>query len=170
MTKSPNTGCAQANRVLAALTSLEIGHEIIECSPELSDTKVFCDHYGYSLDQSANVIVAVGKTEPRQFAACVLLATSRLDINRCVRKRMGVRRASFASSEETRSMTGMEIGGVTALALPESLPIWVDHRVMEPEFIILGGGSRSIKIKVSPNIFERIDNTTIIENLASIPG
>ena len=67
-------------------------------------------------------------------------------------------------------MTGMEIGGVTALGLPQSLPLWVDHRVMEPEFIILGGGTRSIKLKISPDFFQRIDNVTIVEGLASIPG
>ena len=66
-------------------------------------------------------------------------------------------------------MTGMEIGGVTVFGLPESLPIWVDHRVMEPEFIILGGGSRSIKLKISPDVFRRIDGAIIVEGLASIP-
>ena len=66
-------------------------------------------------------------------------------------------------------MTGMEIGGVTVFGLPESLPIWVDQRVMEPEFIILGGGSRSIKLKISPDVFRRIDNAIIVEGLASIP-
>ena len=170
MTKTPQTEISPASRVFAALKDLDVRHEIIECNPELSDTRVFCEHYGYSLEQSVNVIVAVGKSEPRQFVVCVLLATSRLDINHCVRQRMGVRRASFASPEETQRMTGMEIGGVTALGLPQSLPLWVDHRVMEPEFIILGGGSRSIKLKISPDFFQRIDNVTIVEGLASIPG
>ena len=170
MTGSKNIGCDQTSRALTALANLGIKHEIIECNPELSDTQVFCEHYGYSLAQSANVIVAVGKSEPRQFAACVLLATTRLDINHCVRQRMGVRRASFASPEETRTMTGMEIGGVTALGLPQSLPLWVDQRVMESDFIILGGGSRSIKLKISPDVFHRIDNAIIVEGLASIPG
>ena len=117
-----------------------------------------------------NVIIAGGKSEPRQFVACVLLATSRLDINHCVRQRMGVRRVSFASPEETQRITGMEIGGVTAFGLPQSLPLWVDHRVMKPKFIILGGCSRSIKLKISPDVIQLIDNATIVEDLASIPG
>ena len=169
MTKSLRPNISPSSSVFAALKDLDVIPEIIECDPELSDTQVFCEHYGHSLEESANVIVAVGKSEPRQFVACVLLATSRLDINHCVRKRLGVRRASFASAEETKKMTGMEIGGVTVFGLPESLPIWVDHRVMEPEFIILGGGSRSIKLKISPDVFRRIDNAIIVEGLASIP-
>ena len=170
MTKTLRPNISPSSGVFATLKDLDVIHEIIECDPELSDTQVFCEHYGYSLEESANVIVAVGKSEPRQFVACVLLATSRLDINHYVRKRLGVRRASFASAEETKKMTGMEIGGVTVFGLPESLPIWVDHRVMEPKFIILGGGSRSIKLKISPDVFRRIDNAIIVEDLASIPG
>jgi prolyl-tRNA editing enzyme YbaK/EbsC (Cys-tRNA(Pro) deacylase) len=79
---------------------------------------------------------------------------------------MGVKKCSFASAEETRDLTGMEIGGVTAVGLPDSLPLWVDSRVMLPNYVILGGGSRSIKIKVSPQIFRSTPNTTIIEDLA----
>ena len=170
MTNPPQPEISPTDRVFAALKNLDVKFEIIECNPEFSDTQVFCEHYGYSLEQSVNVIVAVGKSEPRQFVACVLLATTRLDINHCVRKRMGVRRASFASQDETRRMTGMEIGGVTALGLPQSLPLWVDQRVMEPDFIILGGGSRSIKLKISPNVFQHIDSATIVEGLAAVPG
>ena len=170
MTKSLRPNTSPSSSVLAALKDLDVIHEIIECDPELSDTQVFCEHYGYSLEESANVIVAVGKSEPRQFVACVLLATSRLDINHRVRKKLGVRRVSFASAEETKTMTGMDIGGVTVFGLPESLPIWVDHRVMESEFIILGGGSRSIKLKISPDVFQRIHNAIVVESLASIPN
>ena len=83
---------------------------------------------------------------------------------------MGVKKCSFASAEETRDLTGMEIGGVTALGLPDSLPLWVDNRVMLPNYVILGGGSRSLKIKVSHNIFHSTPNTTIIKDLALEPS
>jgi len=96
----------------------------------------------------------------------VLLATTRLDVNKCVRKKMGVKKCSFASADETKALTGMEIGGVTALGLPESLPLWIDSKVMQCDYIILGGGSRSIKIKVSPAVFDLTPNTEIVEGLA----
>ena len=165
--ESPSTDAAGA--VLSALTGFEIEHEVLDCDPELADTAVFCEHYGIPLSVSANVIVAAGKSDPRQYAACVLLATTLLDVNKCVRKKLGVKICSFASAEETKALTGMEIGGVTAVGLPESLPLWVDSRVMLPSYVILGGGSRSIKIKVSPQIFRLTPNTTIIENLALDP-
>ena len=167
--EQPFTDIAASNRVLAVLKQLDIDFEVINCDPALADTQRFCEHYGYPLANSANVIIAVGKSEPRQFAACVLLATTRLNINRCVRKRFGVRRASFASPEETRKLTGMDIGGITALGLPESLPVWVDHQVMEMDYIILGGGSRSIKLKLAPEVFRQIQNIAIVEELVIIP-
>ncbi len=159
-----------ASATLTALADFGIEHEVLDCDPELADTAVFCEHYGIPLSISANVIVAAGKSNPRQYAACVLLASTRLDVNKSVRKRMGVKKCSFASAEETRALTGMEIGGVTALGLPASLPLWVDSRVMQPDYVILGGGSRSIKIKVSPAVFNLTPNTTIIEGLAVEPG
>jgi prolyl-tRNA editing enzyme YbaK/EbsC (Cys-tRNA(Pro) deacylase) len=155
-----------AAKVLAALKDLGIEHQVMDCDPELADTALFCEHYGIPPEVSANVIIAVGKSDPRQYAACVLLATTRLDVNKCVRKKMGVKKCSFASAEETRALTGMEIGGVTALGLPASLPLWVDSKVMQPDYIILGGGSRSIKIKISPAIFNLTPNTEVIEGLA----
>ena len=96
MTTTIRSNISPSSGVLAALKDLDMRHEIIECDPELSDTQVFCKHYGYSLEESANVIVAVGKSEPRQFVACVLLATSRLDINHCVRKKLGERNSPYA--------------------------------------------------------------------------
>jgi|TARA_B100000959_G_scaffold22669_2_gene21874 prolyl-tRNA editing enzyme YbaK/EbsC (Cys-tRNA(Pro) deacylase) len=167
---SESSSSDAASATLTALADFGIEHEVLDCDPELADTAVFCEHYGIPLSISANVIVAAGKSNPRQYAACVLLASTRLDVNKSVRKRMGVKKCSFASAEETRALTGMEIGGVTALGLPASLPLWVDSRVMQPDYVILGGGSRSIKIKVSPAVFNLTPNTTIIEGLAVEPG
>ena len=155
-----------AAKVLATLQSLGIEHEVMDCDPELADTAVFCAHYNIPPEVSANVIIAAGKSDPRQYAACVLLATTRLDVNKCVRKKMGVKKCSFASADETKALTGMEIGGVTALGLPESLPLWIDSKVMQCDYIILGGGSRSIKIRISPAVFDLTPNTEIVEGLA----
>ena len=155
-----------AAKVLATLQSLGIEHEVMDCDPELADTALFCEHYNIPPEVSANVIIAAGKSDPRQYAACVLLATTRLDVNKCVRKKMGVKKCSFASAEETKALTGMEIGGVTALGLPESLLLMVDSKVMQCDYIILGGGSRSLKIKISPTVFDLTPNTEIVEGLA----
>ena len=165
MNNKPTVGDPAA-QALATLDMLGLEYEILECDPDLADTAVFCEHDNIPLAVSANVIVAAVKSDPRQYAACVLLATTRLDVNKSVRKRMGVKKGSVASAEETRDLTGMEIGGVTAVGLPDSLPLWVDSRVMLPNYVLLGGGSRSIKIKVSPQIFRSTPNTTIIEDLA----
>jgi prolyl-tRNA editing enzyme YbaK/EbsC (Cys-tRNA(Pro) deacylase) len=86
-----------------------------------------------------------------------------------VRKRLGVSRASFATADETQALTDMEIGGVTPFGLSESLPLWVDQRVMELEYVLLGGGSRTIKIKIAPSVFLHMPNATIVEGLAKDP-
>jgi len=111
------------------------------------------------------MIIVKGKSDEPTFVACVLLATTKLDTNRVVRKRMNARRVSFASVDESE-LTGMEIGGVTPIGLPEDLPLWVDHRVMDCDFILIGGGDRQSKVKISPAYFYMTPSTSIIEGLA----
>ncbi len=106
-------------------------YELFACDPALADTAAFCAAYGFAMENSANTIVVVGKSDPPVYAACVVLATHRLNVNRAVRNRLGTRKASFASPDETRAMTGHEIGGVTVFGLPDGLPILVDAAVME---------------------------------------
>ena len=145
-------------------------YELFPCDPELADTAAFCAAYGFAPEDSANTIVVIGKSDPPRFAACVTLAPYRLDVNRTVRDRLGTRKASFAAAEETATLTGMQLGGVTVFGLPDGLPIWVDSRVMERERIVLGGGSRSWKVIASPSILRALPGFEVVEGLANDPG
>ncbi len=149
------------------LAGQPVPYEIVECDPELADTAAFCAAYGYALEDSANTIVVAGKSTPPVYAACVVLATTRLDVNRTVRGRLGVRKASFAAAEETATLTGMMIGGVTVFGLPPELPLWVDSRVMGRERIVLGGGSRSCKVLAPPAVLLALPNVEVVEGLAT---
>src|SRR5690242_13628638 len=137
------------------LDALGVPYEIFPCDPALADTAAFCAAYGFAPEDSANTILVIGKANPPKYVACVVLATTRLDVNRAVKQRLGAR-ASFASAEDTRALTGMEIGGVTVFGLPADLPIWVDARVMARERIVLGGGSRSCKVLAPPDILRAL--------------
>lgn len=152
------------------LNQLGVDHQLVPCDPELADTAAFCAAYGYALEDSANTIIVVGKADPKSYVACVVLATSRLDVNRTVKKRLGVRRASFAAPEETLGLTGMAIGGVTVFGLPGDLPIWVDDRVMGRDRIILGGGSRNFKVLAAPTILLSLANAEVVAGLALEPS
>ena len=121
-----------SDTLVEQLDSIGIVYEIIPCDPELADTAQFCEAYGYPLEDSANTILVAGKATPPVYAACVVLATTRLDVNRVVKKRMGVRKASFAGGADTEQLTGMAIGGVTPFGLPADLPLWVDGRCNPP--------------------------------------
>ena len=158
---------ADADRVLRQqLDGLGFDYEIVPCDPDLADTAAFCRAYGYRMEDSANTIVVAGKGDPPRHAACVVLATTRLDVNRTVRTRLGVRKASFASAEDTQRLTGMMIGGVTVFGLPLDLPLWVDARVMDRQRIVLGGGSRSCKVLAPPDILLALPNVEVVEGLA----
>jgi prolyl-tRNA editing enzyme YbaK/EbsC (Cys-tRNA(Pro) deacylase) len=153
--------------VLAALDGAGVAYDVVPCDPALADTAAFCEHYGYAPEDSANTIVVASKREPKRYVACVVLATTRLDVNGTVKRRLDAGKVSFASAEETAALTGMELGGVTALALPAELPLWVDAAVMARPRIILGGGSRSMKIHVAPEVFSTLPSVEVVEGLAS---
>lgn len=157
---------ALEQRVREALEALGVPHELIAIDPAFADTAAFCERYGIPLENSANTIVVASKKEPRQYAACVVKATTRLDVNHAVRRLMGVSRLSFATAEETRALTGMLIGGVTLFALPPDLPVYVDEALMDLEWVILGGGSRSLKVRTTPEVFRHVANTTVVPGLA----
>jgi prolyl-tRNA editing enzyme YbaK/EbsC (Cys-tRNA(Pro) deacylase) len=153
--------------VLAALDGLGVDYEAMPCDPDFADTAAFCERYGVLPEDSANTIIVVGKSDPRVYAACVVLATTRLDVNGEVKRRLGTRKASFASADETRELTGMMIGGVTVFALPSGLPLWVDATVMSRQRIVLGGGSRSLKIRTAPSTLAALPAVEIVEGLAT---
>ena len=166
MSDDTTDGAGIDERVRGFLDGLGLPYEVVAIDPAYADTAQFCERYGFPLEQSANTIIVGSKKEPRQYSACVVRATTRLDVNHVVRKLMGVPRLSFATAEETMALTGMMIGGVTVFALPESLPIYVDDQLMPLGYIILGGGSRSSKIKISPDVFTRLSAARIIPGLS----
>lgn len=154
-------------RVQEQLDRLGTPYELFPCDPALADTANFCAAYGFKPEDSANTILVIGKSDPPVYAACVVLATSRLDVNKTVKQRLGTRKASFAPAENTREITGMEIGGVTVFGLPKDLPIWIDARVMARDRIVLGGGSRSFKVIAAPAILSKLPNAEVVEGLAN---
>lgn len=149
------------DRVHEAAAATGVPFEVIDCEPALADTADFCAAYGYAPEDSANCVVVVGKSDPPVFAACVVLATTRLDVNGVVRRRLGTRKASFASPDDVVALTGMTIGGVTPVALPAGIPLWVDGRVMERPRIVLGGGSRACKLLAPPALLSAVGAETV---------
>jgi prolyl-tRNA editing enzyme YbaK/EbsC (Cys-tRNA(Pro) deacylase) len=152
-------------RVRAAVADLT-DVEMIDIDPALADTAPFCAAYGYAMEDSANAILVASRTEPPTFAVCLVLATSRLDVNRTVRKRMSVRKASFVPPDVTEQVTGMTVGGVTPFALPPGLPVWIDAAVMDRQRIVVGGGSRAAKVVGPPSMLLEIPGAEVVADLA----
>lgn len=153
-------------RVLAALEALEATYSAIRIDPAYAVTADFCAEYGYTMDESANCILVAAKTGQRQHVACVVQATKRLDVNSVVRRRMGVRKASFAPADETVDVTGMLPNGVTPFGLPPELGLWVDAGVMAHERVIVGGGSLALKLLVDTEVFARMPQASVVDDLA----
>lgn len=154
-------------QVETQLNQLDVVYEVMDCDPEFADTAAFCEKYGVDPADSANTILVASKRPPDVFGVCVALATTRLDVNRVVRDALGVKKLSFAPPDVTLAVTGMEIGGVTPFGLDAGLPILVDAAVMERPEVVLGGGNRTSKLRLSPSQLLRLDEVTVIDGLAA---
>ena len=151
---------------MAHLQGLGARYQTVRIDPAFANTAAFCREYGYAEDISANCIVIASKTGPPRYVACLVLATTRLDVNGTVRRLMGVRKASFAPPEATVDLTGMLPDGVTPFGLPGDLPLYVDARVVDKNEVIVGGGSRSLKLLVATEAFHAMPQAQVVEGLA----
>lgn len=160
------TAMPTASGVLDSMRSHGIEYEELPCDPALADTAEFCAAYGVPLEKSANTILVASRRPEGQVVACLVLATNRLDVNGTVRRRMGVKKASFANADQTKATTGMEIGGVTIFGLPETISVWVDTRVIEQDWIVIGAGTRTAKIRLDPRQLVGLDGFEVVPDLA----
>jgi len=147
----------------------ELGDErigVAEIDPELADTSAFCAEYGSPLELSANCVVVAGKRAGEvRHAACLVLATTRADVNGVVKRRLDVRKASFASMDDAVELTGMEYGGITPFGLPEDWPILVDAAVAEAAAVVVGSGVRRSKIIAPGEVLTRLSGAEVLEGL-----
>ena len=140
---------------------------VAEIDPELADTAAFCAAYGSPLDGSANCVVVAGRRgEETRYAACLVLATTRADVNGLVRRHLNARKASFAPMDDAVSITGMEYGGITPIGLPDEWPLLVDAAVAAADAVVVGSGIRGSKLALPGTLAARLPNAEVIEALA----
>lgn len=137
-----------------------------EIDPGLADTAAFCERYGVSLAESANCVVISGRRGGEtRYAACVVLATTRADVNGVARRELDVRKASLAAVGTAVAETGMEYGGITPVGLPESWPLLIDAAVTATPRVVIGSGVRRSKLVLPGDALASLPGATVIEGL-----
>ncbi len=145
---------------------------VAEIDPSLADTAAFCARYGVALDRSANCVIVAARREGRRwFAACVVLATTRADVNGLVKKHLGAAKISFAPMDEATAESEMEYGGITPIGLPDAWPVLVDDAVAGADRVIVGSGARRSKISLPGAALAALPNATVLAGLGrSVAG
>ncbi|HEY1531806.1 MAG TPA: YbaK/EbsC family protein [Galbitalea sp.] len=160
-----------APTVRDALLALGLGDRVgvVEIDPDLSDTAATQGAYGLTADTLANCVIVTGKREGDvRTAACVVLATTRANINGLVQKKLDVRKASFMERSLAVDATGMEFGGITPFGLPSGWPIFVDERVAQSALVITGSGIRRSKLLVPGDLFASVPGVEIVPELGRL--
>ena len=147
-----------------ALPAAAVG--VAEIDPELADTAAFCERYGVSPAESANCVVVTGRRDgDSRFGACVVLATTRADVNGIVRRQLDVRKASFAAAGTAVELTGMEYGGITPVGLPGQWPVFVDAAVAACPAVVIGSGVRRSKLVLPGEVLGRLPGVVVLDGL-----
>ena len=157
-----------APSTLSALEALgwldDVG--VVEIDPDISDTAATRDQFDLDATDLANCVVVAGKREGvERIAACVVLSTTRADVNNTVKRLLDVRKASFLPMDRAVDLTGMEYGGITPIGLPDGWPVLVDARVAEQEVVIIGSGVRRSKILVPGRLIAELPDARLIDGL-----
>jgi prolyl-tRNA editing enzyme YbaK/EbsC (Cys-tRNA(Pro) deacylase) len=140
---------------------------VAEIDPAAADTATFCERYGVSPAESANCVVITGRRDGEaRYAACVILATTRADVNNTARRELDVRKASFAAMDDAVEQTGMEYGGITPVGLPAAWPVLVDARVADTPTVVIGSGVRRSKLVLPGKLLASLPGARVIEGLA----
>lgn len=142
---------------------LSDGIWVSEIDPKLADTAAFCEHYDIGMDVSANcVIVEAKRADKVWYAACLVLATTRADINGVVRRQLDARKISFAPMDTAISLADMEYGGITPIGLPNDWPLLIDENVTKQQQVIIGSGVRGSKLLVSTEVLASLPNAKVL--------
>jgi prolyl-tRNA editing enzyme YbaK/EbsC (Cys-tRNA(Pro) deacylase) len=155
--------------VAQALTTFSRADEVRAAPIDagLADTAQFCEKYGVLLEDSANCVVIAGKRGSEvSYAACVILATTRADVNGTVRRRLGAKKASFAAMDDAVELTGMEYGGITPIGLPADWPVLVDSAVLQRDIAVIGSGLRRSKLALPGSALADLPSAEVIDGLA----
>ncbi|MFF7471955.1 YbaK/EbsC family protein [Streptomyces sp. NPDC008092] len=150
------TGAVPADRIV-----------YVETDPQWADTAVFVEHYGHDLlDKSANCVVVAGRRGGETtLAACLVLSTTKVDVNGVVRRQLGARKASFAAMDTATNVTGMEYGGITPIGLPRDWPLLVDPAVVDLPYVLVGSGRRRGKLLVPGKAFAELPGAVVLDGL-----
>jgi prolyl-tRNA editing enzyme YbaK/EbsC (Cys-tRNA(Pro) deacylase) len=140
---------------------------VVEVDADLSDTAKSQQAYQLPADSLANCVIVAGRREGEErFAACVVLFTTRADINNVVRRRLDVRKASFLLMDRAVEMTGMEYGGINPIGLPETWPVFIDQRVAASDVVLIGSGVRRSKLLLPGELLSRLPGAEVVDDLA----
>ena len=153
---------------LAAIERLDLLDVVgvVEIDPELSDTAANQEAYDLPPDTLANCVVVAGKREGvEKVAACMVLASTRADVNNVVRRRLDVRKATFLARDDAVDRTGMEYGGITPIGLPDDWRILVDSDVAAAPVLVIGSGVRRSKLLLPGSVLAALPTAETVESL-----
>ena len=143
-------------KYLNELKELGIEYQILE-HPQLISVEKVQEYLGYRMDDAGATLLM--KTDDK-FVAIIKRGDTKLD-NEKIKKYLGVKNLRMATEEEFEKITHVPSGAATVFI--KGVPIYLDKKILEKEYINAGSGSLLITLRYKTDDFKKIPGIKIVD-------
>jgi Cys-tRNA(Pro)/Cys-tRNA(Cys) deacylase len=146
---------------MRALEARKIPYRVFTFPPEVHSASGVADAVGLPYEQVYKTLVAL---RPEGKPMLIMIAGDReLDLKR-VAKAVGEKKVRMASYKEAEGLTGLQVGGISALALlNRPFDVFIDHPATRLSHILVSAGKRGINLRLAVDDLIRVTRARVIE-------
>ena len=154
----------ERTNAMRMLEARKIPFETYAFDPDIHSADGVAEALGLSVHQVYKTLVVMRQ---RGKPLLVLVAGDReLNLKRLARA-VGEKKLHMASHKEAESLTGLQVGGISALALINSgFEVYIDRAATELSRILVSAGCRGVNLTLSVEDLIRITRARVVEATA----
>lgn len=151
------------NKTLAmrALEGEGIRYDVVEFPESIHDAQGVAAFAGLPPEMVYKTLVVLpgeaGMASSKAKPVLVLVAADRnLDLKK-VAQSLGVKKVQMAPHDEAERLTGLKVGGISALALlSKGFPVYIDEQACLLEEIVVSAGKRGLNLRMKVDDLVRV--------------
>ncbi len=138
-----------------------IPYEVYTFSPDIHSATGVAEATGFSLDEVYKTVVLTRPSGKALLA--VVPGDAKVDVRK-VAAALGEKKVAVASHRDAEAITGLQVGGISALALlHKRFEVYVDRSALSHERFLVSAGKRGINLRMSPQDFIRVVGARVID-------
>ena len=157
-----------ASKKLNSMRVLEqnkVPYEVLEYPNTIRDAQEVAEALGVPYFTVFKTLVAEVVGDPTQKKPYLAIVPSEKQLNlKKLAKAIGAKKMQMASQKDAERMTGLQVGGISALALlDKSWKVFLDQSASDLQHIVISAGQRGLQIRLPVSPLIRIVNAHIAD-------